>query len=830
MKRFLLSIVALCVVSCASDVDKSKMGWWQSQDNGEYRAVSDEPVRAACGDATSTAVAPADAGDDQPAAKAQPDAQPKTTVKADAPNKVNGWLRWRGPTQDGVAGEKVAGAELLDHVAWTHDVSGRGTPVIASYEDGDRLFALGYRGEKKTLQEVLFCLNPDSGKVIWERAESDFLSDIIYSRYSIGAPTVDPQTGNVFALFSSGLLKAYDRDGKELWEVSLMETYGRLTFPNGRTGAPVVDGDRVIVNTISTNWGSEGPARNRFYAFHRETGELIWSSTPGVGPPFLRDSSFCTPYFENRAGYRVFYAGTGCGNVVAVNALSGEPMWRYQLALGGVNSSVIVSGDTLIAVNGKENVDDTLRGRMVGIDLTKAFEAYLAEKKKPDFQGPLVLDKSYEKWRNNEISQFTSSPTVYDDVVYQVTLSGLLYAVDVASGETLWKQKLGADQLHASPLVSNGRLYIPMWHDGLVIVEPTLTRAIIVDRVELDGDLIGSPALWNGMLYVHTLRKLYAFKMPVAEQADAYDYSVDLPQFTKPASLEIIPAEAALRPGASVDLDAYPVAANGARRNTPLDAGKVAWEKFIPPAAKVRSTMDADVTNGTLTASNGAKLSAGAFKATHEGMAGTMRGRVLPTAPFEQDFEGFDLSVDAGDYRFAFPPLPWIGARFKWEIVELNSNKVLAKTLDRVLFQRSMIFFGHEDESNYTLTADVMTDGNRRGMSSIGLINQRYAIALDGNWQAIEVHSNYDVINVTKDLVIKPSTWYTLKTRVDVNDDGSGVVRAKVWEKGKDEPKAWTIEVPVKYAHTNGSPGIYGFSPQSQRKVYVDNIKVTPND
>jgi len=62
MKRFLLSIVALCVVSCASDVDKSKMGWWQSQDNGEYRAVSDEPVRAACGDATSTAVAPADAG------------------------------------------------------------------------------------------------------------------------------------------------------------------------------------------------------------------------------------------------------------------------------------------------------------------------------------------------------------------------------------------------------------------------------------------------------------------------------------------------------------------------------------------------------------------------------------------------------------------------------------------------------------------------------------------------------------------------------------------------------------------------------------------------
>jgi hypothetical protein len=58
--------------------------------------------------------------------------------------------------------------------------------------------------------------------------------------------------------------------------------------------------------------------------------------------------------------------------------------------------------------------------------------------------------------------------------------------------------------------------------------------------------------------------------------------------------------------------------------------------------------------------------------------------------------------------------------------------------------------------------------------------------------------------------------------------DGSGVVRAKAWKKGEAEPDAWTLEVPHKTAHQNGSPGLFGFSPQAER-VYIDNMTVTAN-
>ena len=84
------------------------------------------------------------------------------------------------------------------------------------------------------------------------------------------------------------------------------------------------------------------------------------------------------------------------------------------------------------------------------------------------------------------------------------------------------------------------------------------------------------------------------------------------------------------------------------------------------------------------------------------------------------------------------------------------------------------------------------------------------------------------VRTVAVDFKWQPNVWYRLKSRVDIASDGSGVVHAKAWKKGDPEPDAWTIEVKHKTANQEGSPGLFGFSPQDMR-VYIDNILVTPN-
>src|SRR5579859_3056299 len=238
---------------------------------------------------------------------------------------VHGWLSWRGPEQTGVSREtglpdKVSAQDAL----WVADFPGQAAPVVAE----GKLYAMGYLGEKADLQEGVACFDPESGAKAWQQLYNDYLSDTIYLRYATASPTIDAETGNVYMQGTQGILAAFTPDGKPLWRHSLMQEFGRLTFPNGRTASPAIDSDLVITRGITANWGTQGPASDRFYAFDKKTGDLVWVSTPGGQP---RDNSFSHPYFGWYHGQRVFYSAIGDGSVACVNARTGEPLWRVSL-------------------------------------------------------------------------------------------------------------------------------------------------------------------------------------------------------------------------------------------------------------------------------------------------------------------------------------------------------------------------------------------------------------------------------------------------------------------------------------------------------------------
>jgi hypothetical protein len=219
--------------------------------------------------------------------------------------------------------------------------------------------------------------------------------------------------------------------------------------------------------------------------------------------------------------------------------------------------------------------------------------------------------------------------------------------------------------------------------------------------------------------------------------------------------------------------------------------------------------------------------------ATVGNLSGTLRGRVLPGLPILENFDGMTLPETTTNTLepptpFAYPPLPWIGARFKFEVRGKDGNNCLVKTIDNPFFQRAFVFLGTPNLRDYTIQADVMSEGNKRKMSDVGLINQRYLIMLKGNEKKLEITSNQELLRVETPLDWEPNVWFHLKTRVDTAADGSGVIRAKAWKRGDPEPEKWTSEVPVQHANANGCPGLFGFSPQSQR-VFIDNVAVTAN-
>ncbi|MBT3636480.1 MAG: PQQ-binding-like beta-propeller repeat protein [Opitutae bacterium] len=732
------------------------------------------------------------------------------------------WLYWRGPTGMGVSDQTGLPDDLNKSLSWTHEIQGGGVPVIA----GGRAYQFGYYGVEDDLQEALVCFDAATGKVLWERRHSDFVSDIVYNRYGVGAACVDPATGNVYFQTSPGLLIGYDSDGNQLWERSLMEEFARLTFPNGRTGGPCVDGNLVIIHAITANWGKQGPARDRFYAFDKSNGELVWSSTPGITP---KDSSFSPLAFEDLPdGRRVFYSGTGCGHVVCIDARTGQALWRFQMSYGGVNSGVVIHEDTVVAIHGKENVDSTVIGRMVAIRKPASLPGVGEE--------ILVLGKEAEVWRNNSMEAFTSTPAYRNGRLYSTIKRGELVCVDAETGEDVWVLKLAPDQVHASPLWADGKLFVPMFDGRISVVVDEGDSGRVLGKTTLDGACLAAPSAAHGRVFVQTKKRLYCFgsSQPapafVAKPQEELKHLLTGPPIGSAVSLQVVPAEFALKSGTSQAFKVYALDRTG-RRIEEVKEG-LAWEKWIPPTAKVQSMVDAEIDEtGILVADMGAKLSAGALRVSKGGLYGVTRGRVLQDLPYEVNFEqGFDLkNTSTDDIAFSYPPLAWLGARMRWQVQKSGDNYLAGNTLDRVLFQRAINFVGHKDMNDYTMEADVMTDGDRRTKSNIGLINQRYVFALIGNGQKLEVFSNYDRFRHSVPFSVKTNVWYRLKTRVDLLVDGTGMIRAKSWEKGSPEPSEWTLEVPHAVPHRNGAPGIYAMSPQSKRKVFFDNVLINYN-
>jgi outer membrane protein assembly factor BamB len=716
-------------------------------------------------------------------------------LSVSAVHAASGWLNWRGPDQNGVSKASVKLPDSLEvggpNHRWSYKVRGAGTPVIA---DG-RVFAFGFYGETTDVEETLISLDVKTGAKLWEHRFRDFLSDTTYNRYAIGAPVIDAETGNVYLESTCGVVMALNRDGKLLWEHSMVEEFGRLTFPNGRTGALVIDGPLVITDGITANWGADGPGRNRFYAFDKRTGELVWYSTPGVQPI---DSSFSTPV---------------------------EPVWRFHLSQAGVNADVVLLGnDKLIGIHGKENVDSTSHGRLVAIKIPTTY---------PTGPKPLVLGPEVEVWRNDDFIAFSSSPLLVNNRVYSTIATGSLVCADANTGKTLWQEKLAPDQLHASPAFADGKFYVPMLNGTVHVLKDAGNKPTVVSVNEMGAPCLGAPSFYGDAVFIFTKEALHCFgpkasaaSVPVATAAP----KPEAPSKGPITQLQVVPAEFAFSPGESQAFTVYGLDANG-RRVRPV-TNEVTWAKFIPPTALVKSELDAEMAGNVLKSTPNSKISAGQLQVKHNNLTATTRGRIVAGPGYEENFDSFALTQknELGE-AVAFPPLPWLGARVKWSVLEKDANKVAANRLDVILFQRTMNFIGQPEQKNYTLEADVMTDGTRRVMSSVGLVNQRYLITLAANSRILEVSSNHERVKESVPFVAKPNTWYRLKTRVDSNNSGDGgFVRAKVWERDMPEPEKWTIEVRQDKLHDKGAPGIFAFSPQSQKRVFIDNLSLTANE
>ena len=707
------------------------------------------------------------------------------------------WPEWRGPSRDGRSAETGLPASWSpkgDNLAWRIPIGARSAPVAFR----DRLYVLTVTdGDVASTQERLVAIDAESGKVLWERRFSIYLSDVPQHRSAWASPAVDPETGNIYVFTVGAQLFAVAPDGKILWDRSLPEDYGAVTTHGGRTTSPIVHEDKVILNTLLLAWGDLNRPGNRYIAFDKRTGQTVWVSSPQARH---YDTNYSTPIVAAIDGISALIVGGTDGAFHALKVNTGEPLWRIDVSKRAILNSALYRDGVAYITHGEENIGTTQMGMIAAIDARR--------------KGDLKED-AY-KWKTFGFLPTYASPVMDDERLYTVDNGAIVGAFDLKTGAKLWERSLGTLQ-KGSPVLADNKLYVGTENGKFFILRPSATSVEVLDEDLLGTPdspepIIASPIVADGRVYVTTMEAMYAIGKRTAgprPQASGPRPQASGSASGQPAHIQIFPYESLLAPGAKQTFRLRLYDANG---------------DFIREEKPGAATWALDQLGGTVGADGvyvAAKdNSAGFVKATVGGVTGQARVRVVTPLPWTYDFE--NASAEA-------PPAWWTGAPGKvFQRTVEGVGKVLVRPRDETVGRRAKVLMGPANLKGYTIEADVRASEARRQRGDVGLINQRYALVLFGNGQRLELHpwQAADEMTVKAPFKWEANKWYRMKLRVDNRPDGTTLVRGKVWATGEAEPDAWTIEKTDKIPHLEGSPGIYG---DGISELYFDNLTVYPS-
>ncbi len=109
------------------------------------------------------------------------------------------------------------------------------------------------------------------------------------------------------------------------------------------------------------------------------------------------------------------------------------------------------------------------------------------------------------------------SSAVYDrGLLFMVNDSGVAFAADGRTGETMWKERIGG-VYSASAVAGDGKVYFAN-EGGEVVVMRAGREPEILARNRLEERILASPAISNGRIYLRTDRHLFSIHSPEREK------------------------------------------------------------------------------------------------------------------------------------------------------------------------------------------------------------------------------------------------------------------------------------------------------------------------
>lgn len=339
-------------------------------------------------------------------------------------------------------------------------------------------------------EEEIRCLDAETGKELWRHSypvKTDQNFGVVDAPRS--GPVADPETGLVYTLGNDGdLLCLRLDDGSTAWKISLPGEFGESPNFFGYGSAPLIHGDKLIVNV-----GAEGTC---VAAFDRREGKILWRADHAW------NGSYASPIVADLHGKERLLVFTGgrvkppTGGLLCLDPETGAVLsefpWRSDNFASVNAASPVHCGANRIFIS-----EDYGRGGVM-VEYDEAFQ-------------PRVL------WTSVELGCQFQTPIYHEGTLYGLGGSGgLMLALDAASGRAFWNEafyqttipwkgrKIPVSLGHAHIVHVDGA-FLCLTEDGALLrldLNPGGYRLLATARLFYAPETWAPPVISGGRLYV----------------------------------------------------------------------------------------------------------------------------------------------------------------------------------------------------------------------------------------------------------------------------------------------------------------------------------------
>ena len=397
------------------------------------------------------------------------------------------WPQWRGPDLDGVSHETNLPLRWTteDNLAWKLPLPDRSgaTPIIW----GDYIFL--NVGEAHLGDLYLWAVDKKTGTVLWRKLLGG--GNHMERKQTMSSPSPVTDGKSVYVMTGTGVFKAFDYKGNQLWERDIQKDYGRFGLNWGYASSPLLHEDALYVQVLH---GMKTSDASYILRIDKNTGKTVWRVERPTRAIRESPDSYSTPTLV-KSGGRLQLVVLGGDCLTGHDLATGKELWR---------------------ANGF-NPDNDPNYRTIASAVAYDGIVYAPTRVKP--LQAFRVGGSGDITKSNFLFAFQNGPDVPTPVTdgryfYSVNDRGIVYCLDAKTGKEIYGGKrIKSGTYSASPTLADGRIYITS-EDGVTSVIKAGPEFEVLAENNVNDYCLSTISVSGGQLFLRTTQALWCIGKP----------------------------------------------------------------------------------------------------------------------------------------------------------------------------------------------------------------------------------------------------------------------------------------------------------------------------